>query len=186
MRACAARRGNSAGAFFGTRRPRIRTRSLSRSFVTRSVTIRGVSRFASRRNRSVPLFFSRNPVGCVALVRDVRRFSFEPLFLAAFESAPGHAFLAGDSTFFSWSLAQDHFRCWTCPGAFPGRVRRRRGRTARTCGLTLFFRKRLPVECSRAVFWRCFLRHRATSQARQYDAESSRQAFIFIWTNLHD
>ena len=107
-------------------------------------------------------------------------------FFAAFESAPGHAFLAGDSTFFSWSLAQDHFRCWTCPGAFPGRVRRRRGRTARTCGLTLFSGSVFPVECSRAVFWRCFLRHRATSQARQYDAESSRQAFIFIWTNLHD
>jgi hypothetical protein len=83
--------------------------------------------------------FLRNPVGCVALVRDVRRFFFEPLFWRLSNRRPAMHFWPATPLFFSWSLAQDHFRCWTCPGAFPGRVRRRRGRTARTCGLTLFF-----------------------------------------------
>ena len=180
MRACAARRGNSAGAFFGTRRPRIRTRSLSRSFVTRSVTIRGVSRFASRRNRSVPLFFFTQPCG-LRCTRSRR----SSLFLRA--AFFGGVRIGARPCFFGRRL--HFFFVEPCPGPF--QVLDLSRCVSWTCSppsrsncpcvrAHSFFPERLPVECSRAVFWRCFLRHRATSHARQYDAESNRQAFIFI------
>ena len=80
----------------------------SRPFVTRSVTIRGVSHRISPRGGTyfgVPLLFFHATLW--AALRSFATFVAFPssrLFLAAFESAPGHAFLAGDSTFFRGAL----------------------------------------------------------------------------------
>lgn len=53
-------------------------------------------------------------------IATLRRFIFEPpyLFRRRSNRRPAQQYVAGDSTFFSWSLAQDHFRCWTHPGYF--------------------------------------------------------------------
>ena len=141
--------GELRRCLFGTRRPRC-PNTIFVVFVRDSLSHdsrRFAFRLAAEPFFGSALFFTQ-PCGLrCARSRRSSLFLRAAFFWRLSNRRPAMHFLAGDSTLFLWSLAQDHFRCWTCPGAFPGRVRRRRGRTARAFGLTLFFRKRLPVEC---------------------------------------